>query len=701
MTIPSEDLTLGCAVAYWGEKNEPDAICAGPVLDSRDGEYREFLVRHTSLTNEYGEGLFSKWKDGIETELLKCIGEGKIEIDVRPLGATEAQLKFLEDNRLGILCCVSYISHLFYSFPAANRETYHFTEAHLKLATFLRKQFDAHKIDVEFLTKRIDKPFLSDVHQFLYGRMIGGNRNWTIKQGTKTIPLTKREVSSPYELSLPTWREYWTTEMCGDLVLNLIAPGFCSITSTSLLKNAIAPYYDNPAMHAKLGRRGAAQEMAKSLRFVRTMAAAESAKIRAADPRGASLFDNLDARVYGAIDYEASHISPTDVALLIALEFVGYTIYDKVTSRIPAQLVYGDESGVIRGNQHLIKPDYVDKIIFDWVWSVYCMHDAVGVAHGDIHANNITVFGLAKSQLMGTKPDGPVILYVDSQDNAYALPYVTRVGFLIDFSRVILGPKGIKRAAVEMDVGRAEVLRRDQTPRVLELLRRWAPTAATRCGEKLRDFVLEQPDGTFAAVSAGDFIALGETLKQVANLMEKSKKNIYASGLFRRRGEAIMRAARRWISRALKEVAEDGEYMTGTAGCDIMAEVWAHRRVPVKSGAGAGAAKSGAGSGAGAPASDTPWTPESYAKRKVVELWTTQRPVRHTGRYQKDYPPWAKLANYIPHLGDEGLESHFGVVPMHAPGFGDTAPERDALVDESREALDPSPMDSSDAWLYS
>ena len=225
--------------------------------------------------------------------------------------------------------------------------------------------------------------------------------------------------------------------------------------ASGLIRGAVPALYDNPAMHEKLGRGGAARLTVDSLRRAREIALTEAGARRKKDPRGAVLFEDLDARAYHAVDYAASFLAPTEWALIVAQEFEGYTMYDLITSRIPALINQMGDEPVRAAFRYLAEPALLDKVIFDWAWTLHAGHVRGGIIQGDLHANNVTARKfVGRTKLDPMAETGAVCVYADSLGKAqatYALPHSGAAGYILDFSRAILG--GAALASLDAEQG--------------------------------------------------------------------------------------------------------------------------------------------------------------------------------------------------------------------------------------------------------
>ncbi len=151
LRIAGTETRANVAILYWHSGDLPTFACVGPVLDSRDGEYREFLTTVEGLTADYGDTLFATKQSETEARLLELIGNGTLEINQRNIGGVPAEkLTALENSRIVILAVVAHVMNLFDVFVApvedpgldGDETLYHFGPAHDELATRLRALFD-------------------------------------------------------------------------------------------------------------------------------------------------------------------------------------------------------------------------------------------------------------------------------------------------------------------------------------------------------------------------------------------------------------------------------------------------------------------------------------------------------------------------------------------------------------------------------
>jgi hypothetical protein len=378
--------------------------------------------------------------------------------------------------------------------------------------------------------------------------------------------------------------------------------------------------------------------------------------------------------------------------LVVAQEFEGYTMYDLITSRIPALLSQMGDEPVQTAFKYLAEPALLDKVIFDWAWTLHAGHVRGGIIQGDLHANNITARKfVGRTKLDPMADTGAVCVYVD-KEAAYALPHSGGAGYILDFSRAILGGPALASLDAEHGEGRADVFRRDQSPRVYETLKKWAPTIVERDPERWRGLVLSKSEAVFAALSGADFAALGQTLIALAKhaedrAAEAGRKPLVATEHMRGRGETLARAGRLHMAHALSTILGHES--------DLRLRILAENRPPAPTFAGTAAIAAAFGDWE----ISSGWKAPALAKRQVGEVWQLDNPLKYSARKYDRFPPWARAEEFVAHLGDLTLTDIISKGPLPPHAFSDHRPERDAVADQARSDLDPPPTAASDAWL--
>jgi hypothetical protein len=258
------------------------------------------------------------------------------------------------------------------------------------------------------------------------------------------------------------------------------------------------------------------------------------------------------------------------------------------------------------------------------------------------------------------------------------------------------------------------VFHRDQAPRIYETLKRWAPTATGRQKEDhVRELIVTRYSAVFAALTGGDFVALGSTLMGVADHCESEAKKggwplIVNTEHLRTRGQALRDGGRHHINQTLAALFQ-GAPKPSRGGADSPA-----------GGAGAGGAGASAADATGALKDlvEAPWLPagslvlaEAFSDRlvaggdfddkRVSEVWRTGNPARYSGRFYKDFPSWARTEEFVPNLGPLKLTDVVENGPLPPTSFSAVNARRDEIADELKRDLDPEPLGRSEAWLRS
>ncbi len=203
--------------------------------------------------------------------------------------------------------------------------------------------------------------------------------------GQKLTQLTPDETSHPLNSGYQAWNEVIATQLTLDLILNMICPGF-SVHSFWIMLYGTSQYIFN------------SQEMQARI--------AQSQTIRLT-PR----------------DKRTSKIL-TDVAICAVNEYCGRTwraSLDDETTR-PNVLKHGS------------------RLVFEYIYALYCFHSRLGQFHGDFHCENATVLRTFRDESPTPSSDldlDSVYIGYIIGDAAYCFQSMATSGYVIDFSRSI------------------------------------------------------------------------------------------------------------------------------------------------------------------------------------------------------------------------------------------------------------------------
>jgi hypothetical protein len=389
-------------------------ICTGPTFRSQDGEYRNRFIRYDLFTQ-----LFTKYEEifaQVEEMVVEKLSSGKIEFFVDfyyPQSCrvdTKYMNEFVNTSRLAIRLYMLAWLRDFHYIHAKIPEN-HMNPAYQyiiyrpeDLSTYkeIRKDVES-TAKCEELIKRIEQ-FYMDVD----------DPEVTIERlscGQKIFPLTVIEAIRTDDINYSVWREMYMTNLVSNLVLNLITPSFPFLGSWFYIQNSHAGLFDNAAMFEKYKHSDIAGDVSQQLRAIDRYNYFSRERQNGAL---SSKFLQLSKNINRAILYADSDLRLTDLSVCVTSEYVGRTLRD-----IP---------NIIAQKKHLHGLDLIftdsatfAKHMFEYVYAFYCMNTRLGIIHGDLHMNNVTIFRLyTMVDLEGNiLIKNPVVMYVLEPAESY------------------------------------------------------------------------------------------------------------------------------------------------------------------------------------------------------------------------------------------------------------------------------------------
>ena len=307
---------------------------------------------------------------------------------------------------------------------------------------------------------------------------------------------------SPNDLNLKTWRELNISQNVCDLVTNLICDYVPIFVQWTYLTGIDRSIYDNQSMHEKYKRSDVAYESIAELRKARGIMRDETYERN-------YYSEEYDAHMYESLEYAQSHLLLSNDAMLNIIEFVGVGM-----ASLP-----------------IYKPPIIEVgNLFQLLYTVYCLHERMGVVHTDLHLNNMT-FKFIPPYKQYRHLDYHTMFIADNT-NADDTTFIFKNGmfnfFIIDFSRSIVGPEYEQY----LDEANPERFYHDQNDRVLKTIARYSQKFAETHQEQLKAAILTNLDYVVKILSLVDYISIGknisgvftEYLPQISD--EKLKANI-------------------------------------------------------------------------------------------------------------------------------------------------------------------------------
>jgi hypothetical protein len=538
------------AFAFWpAQRDRPvDYVCVAPTFDSRDGEFRQRFIPAAAFVK--GCDLHSESTRTAEDLIGALLIDGRLELRATDFGSTPpgpATFTRVLGDRLPVATLAVALT------LDAWNSIRSLLAAHIH-ADYLR--FVSKVIELEPVITLRSRDLVP--HRWIFER--GVQTNHEVACGVKLVPMFAREVQQPFDVNLGAWRELEISQAVGDLVVQFVSPSFAMYNQWSYIERTGPALYENKAMHERYARSQRLQTVVKRLRESRrALSELERQELAiltpsfgdrvapAGAPDGAELpnardpgaehrsvsgdlknyhTEELSSHIYETLDYAQSHLIMSDTTLMHTIEDVGRTLYAwpayvrRAADPVPAVArLFASEGSAAR-------------VLFEYAYGAHCLHSLTGVAHGDLHSNNLTVFEWGRVERPDAaappRADGartfyslyedPVVLYVAGpagEADAFLFPADGISGALIDYSRAIVGPAFRPRIEGDRGAQYATNFYRDQVNRAVRTLHRYAPEYVAAHQDAIKGAAFADFESVFAVLCAVDFIAIGASVAAV------------------------------------------------------------------------------------------------------------------------------------------------------------------------------------------
>ena len=625
------------AYAYWRRgAAEPEYVCAAATLDSRDGEYRSRFIGYAAFA-----AAAEKYADELEPyEALALTADIATHWYPHRAGPTA--------SRVPVLALAVALFMDMHDTAIAE----HTNAKYLALLADMRARYRGPPVDI---------PISGDRRNIMNVFSRGGDwSEFDVTCGQKVVPMFLSEATRVGDANLAVWRELAVAQAASDLALNFVSPSFGFYNQWTYIEGAGARLFDNGAMAERFARSAAVAPAADGIRAAR-------AGLGAAAPNYYT--GELGAQLYEALDYGRSHLH--------TMAHVGFALRSLGAAARVSMWPLPQISGLVATR------DGAARLLFEYAYAAHCLHTKVGAAHTDLHGNNLTVHRWAKDRWAADAPPyylNPVTAYVcGAEAETYLFPTAGVSGCIIDYSRAIIGPAFRARLEAGRGARFATLFYRDQVNRVMRALHRYAPTYVEKNQEALKAATIANFSDVFAVLCAVDFIAIGRNV--AAALRDALAEPAGAGPTFAVAPEAF-------------EIAEAVE----AAGLELFIN-GLHDLVARTPGRSPGAEVLRRAFG--------PW---SFAERadellrpgavQLVNAYNWNSPMRYSSLDYAAYPPWARLDQIEPHLGEYKITDIFerGVEPFLEslrPGA-----RVEVIAEQLRvAAADGTPAATASSWL--
>jgi len=678
-SITLEKTTSHYAYAYWrqgaSDNQDPEYICISPTYESRDGEYRRRFIPFKQFLKKFED--YIEQITPFEEIVLDMVTTNFIELSTNYYSGMGASMKKIaEELRIPI---IALAMALLTDSSNIVKETFqvHMNRNYTKIITGIVNKYP----QLTGLTEQIDDLYnIITIHPL------------EVSCGQKIVPLYSREVANVYDFNYTAWRELIVARAVSDLVVNFISPSFSIYNQWTYIEGVNLRIFENAAMMERYRRGLAAEGIVASLRDARRgLAPAEILQNIATE--------ELGGRIYEDIEYAESTLLMSDIAILHTMEDVGPTAMGLATLSLLANIspVY---------TRAITDYDTVARHLFEYVYAAHCLHTKIGVAHTDLHGNNMTLYQWGElynthkiNSLTKFTPfyENAVVAYVAGprgEADTYVFPASGDSACLIDYSRVIIGPGFRPRLTEGRSEQYAENFYRDQVNRAMRTLHRYAPDYVLKHNTVLKGIAIANFEALFPVLCAVDFIAIGISCNTVlvatasaaatavAANPDAAAKNITVAPGALELCTRIEVAGREALISGLIDLVRGGVAGSGGAtefpGTKIIAKIF------------------------------EPWTYAAVAATgslrgaALVDVYNYNNSLQYSEHDYSKYPPWAHLDEIERHLGEFQMTDicERGVEPFLNALRPSTRPE--VLAEMQRAAidkLDGPPAAAMSSWL--
>ncbi len=662
---------LPVAYAYWVQgATLPEYVCVSPTYDSKDGEYRHQWLRWKQFTEAY-DALASELA-GIERVVSETLQTGKAAVvsDWYPKGAEYEHKARSEGERVAVRTLVATLA------------TYRQRIAGGTFPPHVSDSFRAvyDRFPLTSVLEALSNEALERFHWLAVGKNPVSGVSDLLECGQKLVPLSRKGAAEPTDLAFAPWREIYANELCNDLLVNFVGPMFPVFGNWTHVVGADEGLFENQAMRDLYRRSQESIQTLKSLREARKAVPRKGDDYREAQ---------LELHIYESIEYAQSYIMMSDIALVLFGEMVGITMATiaEIYTAVPGR-IYLVASG---GHPVFGELDVFAKLFFDILLGAHIIHSRVGLIHGDLHLNNMTV-RTAFSYKYTRDPPRPTVAYSvnATEDSTYVFPNYGLDGVLIDFSRAIFSPAHREQLVKEKGQQYVTNFFRDQVGRSLRTIYQYVPRFAEKNQEALKGLLLADPESMFRVMSAVDFLAAGKNIRgMLQSLADSSDPDTLpvAPGAIAM-AAAVEERARDYLIDGLSALIGALGTVDGSAarpharsavskfpGDVILPEVFHAYKYRAQS-------------------------EKALEESVLVSAYNCQNELKYSGTDPERFPPWAQLDEIRAHLGGVSFTDlfEFGV-----SGFFDAEAAEAAdiarLGERSRADLDDRPEAVASSWL--
>lgn len=483
-----------------------DYAGSGPTYSSQDGEFRSRIIRWTQL-----DAFFEKYAyvtNIIEELVVEKLDAEELSFEYEffyPDSVKHGRGKFEASvNEMRMPVKLFTLAWLYDYYNIHN----HIEENHMNDAYKRVIYNDGEDIEVlEQVLDKLDVQFYIMTTQLstYYHRINMQRTTRSTHCGTKLHLLTALEIVSQGNILFETWREIYISQKLSDLVLNFVMAGAPFHVGWFYVHGVHPGLFDNKAMHDKFIHSSIAAGMSNQLRDID-----RSNYIDRRREKGtiSSKFHRVSSNLQKAIVYTDANLRLTSLAVCTVSEYAGRTWMDipilsagadKTDTHAGLSVTLGKtggqdissptaniKSGIKSNGKNAARlsakglpynplEGNLRRYVWDLMYTLHCVSTRMGIIHGDLHLNNITINQLYDLKKVKMSWSSNIAVFV-VDGVCYQFPHYGAYSTIIDFSRAII----CDREMIVADFGEifADQFFFEQNNRVVQLIHKYYPKLA-------------------------------------------------------------------------------------------------------------------------------------------------------------------------------------------------------------------------------
>ena len=281
-----------------------------------------------------------------------------------------------------------------------------------------------------------------------------------VECGQKLIPLKVKEIENYGNIKYSPWRERYINSLVNSLVINGISPCVPIYVDWFLINSTNIGLFENKNSYNKIEQSEVAKKIVKNLENARR----DTYIYDKEEIFLSQKMEGLSSSIEYPMDYAEAEIILSNTTLCTIGEYLGRTFADMPTLLIKPKYKHTDN--------FFESTEFFAKYIFEYIYTLLCLNQKLGLIHGDLHLNNITIF---YNRTFDIEIPNPYVLYY-MDEYSYIFKTFGFYSCIIDSSRSIIDEDRIKKDYPDRENEYLVIQRR----RLINLLEQLMPEFAER-----------------------------------------------------------------------------------------------------------------------------------------------------------------------------------------------------------------------------